>query len=198
MEEVQKFEKQEYRFYVRVRTFLGETAKAIHQDLVAYGGPDFVAYSTIAKWRKDFSEGRMDIEDKPRSGRPRTQITEDNINLIERLIEADPHSTYADLALDSQLSHGTIERIIQDHLQKKKVAARWVPHKLTLDQKQKRVEFCPKNLEKLESEQWRKYDIVTCDETWIYLRHIGRKQEYEVWVNKGQSPNTVPRRGNFE
>ncbi len=67
------------------------------------------------------------------------QITEDNINLIERLIEAEPHSTYADLVLDSQLSHSTIERIIQDHLQKKKVVARWVPHKLTLDRKQKRV-----------------------------------------------------------
>ncbi len=41
------------------------TAKIIHQDLVAYRGPDFVAYLTIGKWRKNFNEGRMDIEDKP-------------------------------------------------------------------------------------------------------------------------------------
>lgn len=191
-------EKRDYRFYIQVRTFFGDTPTAIHQDLVAFGGEKAVTYQTVLNGHKSFSKGIMDLEDVPRSGRPLTALTTENIDAIRGLIEDDPHATCDDLEAATQLLRGTIKTIIHDHLQKVKIASRWIPYKLTSEQKRKRVKICRENLEKLESCQWRLGDIVTGDETWIYFRQIGHKQSNYTWRNKGDAPNTVVRRENFE
>jgi histone-lysine N-methyltransferase SETMAR len=139
----------------------------------------------------------MDVEDKPRSGRPVTQTTTENIELVQSVIEADPHSTYDDIEAETLLSRGTIETIIHDHLKMKKVTSRWVPHNLTLEQKQERVRICQANLAKFQSGSWRLCDIITGDETWIYFKQIGRKASNACWINEGQNPNTVVRQGQY-
>ena len=78
---------------------------------------------------------------------------------------------------------------------KKKTASRWVPHKLTSKQKELRVQYCRENLKKLQSGAWRFCDIVTGDETWIYLRQIGKKMANTCWLNEG---GTVVRREIYE
>jgi len=49
----------------------------------------------------------------------------------------------------------------------KKIVSRWVPHKLTSQQKELQVQFCRENLKKLQSGAWRLCDIVIGEETWI-------------------------------
>lgn len=186
-------EKRDFRNYVKERTNLGEKPTPIHQDLVTLHGYQAPAYSTVARWSKLIRDGRMDIEDKPRSGCPVTQSTTENINLVRDIIEDDPHSTYDDIEGETLLSRGTIEIIIHEHLKMKKVASRWVPHNLTSKQKQERVRICKENLEKFQSGSWRLYDIITGDETWIYFRQTGRKASNACWINEGQSPNTIVR-----
>jgi len=112
----------------------------------------------------------MEIEDDPRSGRPASKITDENIELVWTIIDEDPHSTYDDIEAETSLSHGTIFRIIHEYLKKKKITSRWVPHELTPEQKHLRVKFCPENLKKFSNNSWRLCDIVTGDETWIYYR----------------------------
>ena len=187
-------EKEPYRFYIKTRTLLGIRATDIHQELTTVYGAQALCYSTVQKWSKFFREGNMQIEDEPRSGRPVTKATQENIDLVRRLIEEDPHSTYDDIEEQTELSSGTISRIIHDHLKLKKISSRWVPHDLTAEQKQLRVEFCRKNLRKLEEGAWRLCDIMTGDEIWIYLRQIGRKASNACWCGPGQSPGTVVRR----
>src|SRR5688572_15666694 len=114
-------EKQDYRIYVQERTNLGEKAIDIHRDLVTLHGHQAPTYSTIQKWSKQIRDGRMDIEDNPRSGRPVTATTTENIERVRTIIEEDPHSTYDDIEAQTLLSRGTIESIIHDHLRKKKV-----------------------------------------------------------------------------
>ena len=75
----------------------------------------------------------MEIEDDPRSGRPVSKITDENIELVRTIIDEDPHSTYDDIEAETLLSHGTIFRIIHEYLKKKKITSRWVPHELTLN-----------------------------------------------------------------
>lgn len=140
----------------------------------------------------------MDVEDEPRSGRPVTEKTQDNIQLIRTLIEEDPHSTYADLEAETSLSRGTIFTIIHEDLQMRKVSSRWVPHQLTQYQKQERVRICRENLARFASGSWRLSDIITGDETWIYYRQIGRKATNACWVSRGQSPTPLVRRDRFE
>ena len=62
----------------------------------------------------------MEIEDDPRSGRPASKITDENIELVWTIIDEDPHSTYDDIEAETSLSHGTIFRIIHEYLKKKK------------------------------------------------------------------------------
>jgi len=133
----------------------------------------------------------MELEDDPRSGRPISKATQENIDLVRQLIDEDPHSTYEDIEGETGLSHGTVFTIIHQHLQKQKISSRWVPHELTLEQKKLRVQICRENLKKFEQVTWRLCDILTCDETWIYLRQIGRKQSNACWRDKGQEPGTV-------
>jgi len=191
-------EKEHFRFYIQVRTSLGETPTAIHQDLITFGGEKAISYSTVLKWHKRFKDEKMDIEDEPRIGRPVSKVTEENIALVRSLIEEDPHSTYEDIQAVLPLSNWTIQTIIHEHLRLRKLTSRWVPHELTPDQKRKRVEFCEENLQRLQQEGFKLGDIITGDETWIYFRKIGRKKENAAWIEKGQKAKTVVRRAQHE
>jgi histone-lysine N-methyltransferase SETMAR len=191
-------EKEHYRFYIRTRTILGLNPTAIHEELTTAYGPKAISYSTVQQWAKFFREGNMEIEDDPRSGRPISATKPENIQAVQDVIDEDPHSSYEDIEAETQLSRGTIERIIHDHLRVRKLASRWVPHELTTDQKQLRVKICRENLEKFRNNSWRLCDILTGDETWIYHRQIGRKASNACWVAEGQSPGTVVRRSQHE
>lgn len=80
----------------------------------------------------------------------------------------------------------------------KKVTSRWVPHELSEKNRQDRVNICKENLAIYKSGPGRLCDILTGDETWIYLRQIARKSSNASWVGEGQSPNTVVKRDRFE
>jgi len=38
----------------------------------------------VFKWHKRFKEGKEDVEDDPRSGRPATSRTEENVKLVHQ------------------------------------------------------------------------------------------------------------------
>ena len=135
-------------------------------------GEAAVVYRTVAKWAELFRNGRESVEDDPRSGRSITEMTKANIEMIEQLIDNDPHITFDIMEEQTLLSRGTIERIIHECLGFRKVASRWVPHKLTTQNKQKRLDFAKAMLNKFNNNEWRLDQILTGDECWIYHRHL--------------------------
>ncbi|CAF1086736.1 unnamed protein product [Didymodactylos carnosus] len=163
------------RYYIKIRTRLGIDPTTIHEELTTALGPNAPSYRTVARWAKRFREGREDVNDEPRSGRPVSELTDENIELVRQFINNDPHSTYDDSTAETSLSHGTIERIIHECLKMRKVTSRWVPHQLTDEQKQERVRLCRENLTKFRGGSWRLCNIITGGETWIYYRQIGHK-----------------------
>ena len=56
-----------------------------------------------------FYKGREDVNDDPRSGRPVSELTDENTELVRQVISNDPHSTYDEIIAETSLSHGTIE-----------------------------------------------------------------------------------------
>ena len=195
-------EKELYRFYIKTHTLLGINASLIYEELTTVYGAQAISSSTVQRWSKYFREGKMEIEDDPRSGRSVSKITDkitdENIELVRTIIDEDPHSTNDDIEAETSLSHRTIFRIIHEYLKKKKITSRWVPHELTPEQKHLRVKFCRENLKKFSNNSWRLCDIVTGDETWIYYRQIGRKASNACWLDEDQSPGVVVRRGIHE
>ena len=102
------------RYYIKIRTILEIDPKTIHEELATALGPNAPSYPTVARWAKCFREGREDVNDYPRSGRPVSELTDENIELVRQVIINDPHSTYDEIIAETSLSHGTIERIIHD------------------------------------------------------------------------------------
>ncbi|CAM4823498.1 unnamed protein product [Rotaria magnacalcarata] len=165
-----------------VRTILGINPKAIHEELATALGPKAPSYPTVAEWAKRFREGREDVNDDPRSDRPVSVLTDENVEVVRQVINNDPHSTYDDIIAETFLSRGTIEQIIHNYLKMKKVTSRWIPHQLNDEQKQERVRLCCENLAKFRDDSWQ----------------IHHKSTNKTWIGDGESPRTIVRRREVE
>jgi len=190
-------EKIEYRAYIKIRALLGVSAQAITNELVLVHGDQAPKYSTVAKWAALFKDGRESLEDDPRSGRPQTTYTAENIEQVRAIIEENPHATHDIIEALTSINHFTINEIIHNALKKRKLASRWVPHELTDQNRKDRVEACKENLALFRNDPWRLCDIITGDESWFYLRQVGHKLANASWAGEGESPRVV-RRDRFE
>lgn len=191
-------EKFEYRAYIKTRALLGISATEITKDLTLVHGDQAPKYRTVAKWTALFKEGRDDLQDDPRSGRPITTHTEANIERVRQFIEEDPHSTYDIIEAELSICRSRLHEIIHDSLRIKKLASRWIPHELSDKNRRDRVEACRENLAKFSEGKWRLCDVITGDESWFYLRQIGHKSSNASWVPEGEFPRTIVRRDRFE
>ena len=190
------FEQPCQRFYTFMRHKLGDTAKQIFEDLHAVTGDSCAGKSTVYRWIKEFSDEKTSSTPSASRGPPISVRSEQTIASVKAHVEEDPHSTVRELSDTSGLSIGTVHKILHEHLHMKKMAARWVPHLLTDEQKKRRVD-CSRNL--LESFEpngpKRLYDVVTGDETWITFYGIPNKRCNSAWVGPGGDRPTVLRPG---
>ena len=76
----------------------GLTTKEIHADIVSTLGDDAPALSTVKKWAAEFMRRRESLEDDPRSGRPSTATTQENIDCIHQMVMNDRRLTISHLA----------------------------------------------------------------------------------------------------
>ena len=183
-----KMDNELYRYFVKIRTILEIDSKTIHEELVTALGPSALSYTTATRWARRFRQGREDVNDHPQSACPAlSQFTDENIELVRQVISNDPHSAYDKIIAETSLSHGTIQRIIHDCLKMKQLTSRWVSH-------QQRVKLRRENLEKFQNGSWRRCDIITDGETWIYHRQIHRKSENASWLDEGELTTTVVHR----
>jgi len=81
---------------------------------------------------KRFSEDQEELEDEPRSGRPVTETTSENIEQVPLIIDDDPCVTIEEIQEQTGLSYGTTQRIITDHLQLTEITACYLPKELTV------------------------------------------------------------------
>ena len=72
----------EQRINVKVCYKLGKTATETHAMLVQLYRTDAVSRKCVYDWFKHFREGTETVDDEPRSGRPPTSVTTDNIEQV--------------------------------------------------------------------------------------------------------------------
>ena len=84
----------------------------------------------VYNWYGDFKHGRRtDVSDLPKPGRTRSVTTEDNKEMIRKLIlESEGMGT--DLLYETQLLESGLLRILKE-INAKKIKSRWVSHELT-------------------------------------------------------------------
>ena len=64
----------------------------IHDEMTAVLGQHSVSYSTVKKWVAHF-KCNSSTDDEPRSGRPSTSVSDDNITKAEAIVQSDRRVT---------------------------------------------------------------------------------------------------------
>lgn len=186
MEENTKIEQ---RVVIKFLTKFGKGPSEIEADLRKVYGESTLPSSTIKRWAAEFKRGRENFEDDPRSGRPSTAVTDENVAKIEQLVRSDRRIKIKEIEREVPISHGSIVSILHGQLNLSKVCARWVPRLLTREQKEIRSTMSLELMHKFD------YDpndfcvrIVTGDESWIYWYDPETKEMSKQWVTKGSKP----------
>ena len=107
----------EFRAAIKFICKESHAAKKIYDRLCVVYGDCAPSYSTVTtRWSNEFQRGRESLEDDPRSGRPSDAVNPSVIAAVEKLIRDDRRIKVLDIAKTMQISCGSMETIIHDHL----------------------------------------------------------------------------------
>ncbi|UYV74404.1 hypothetical protein LAZ67_11003429 [Cordylochernes scorpioides] len=129
---------------------------------VAYGEAT-LDRSNVYRWYKMFSEGREDVNDEERAGRPSTSTTDEKINE------------------DLNISIGSCHSIFINDLGMRRVAAKFVPKLLNCDQKQHRMNIANEMLDSVRDDPNLLQRVITGDEAWVYGYDVETKTQSSQW-----------------
>ncbi|XP_011069097.1 PREDICTED: putative uncharacterized protein FLJ37770 [Acromyrmex echinatior] len=113
-----------------------------------------------------FSEGREDVNDEERAGRPSTS-TDENIDEVKKIVLANRRITVREVAEDLNISIGSCHSIFTNDLVMRRVA-KFVPKLLNFDQKQHRINIAKELLDSVRDDPNVLQKIITGDESWVY------------------------------
>ncbi|UYV72842.1 hypothetical protein LAZ67_10000956 [Cordylochernes scorpioides] len=153
-----------------------------------------------------FSEGREDVNDEWRAGRPSTSTTDEKINEVEKMILANRRITVREVAEDSNISIGSCHSIFINVLGMRRVAAKFVSKILNCDQKQHRMNIANEMLDSVRDDPNSLQRVITGDEAGVVhheflpqgrtvnkeyylqvmrnLREAIRQKRPDLWKNK--------------
>jgi len=95
--------------------------------------------TVVCKWVKRFSEGRENVTDEERSGRPATSRTEENNGKVCQIVRENCWLTVRTIAEQVNMDRETVRKILTEDLDMRNVCAKLVPKELAKEQKQRRV-----------------------------------------------------------
>ena len=105
-------------------------------------GEDVMGRTQLFQWHKKFKEGREDLADDARSGRPSTSWHDDNIKRVKEFVRSDRRLMVRMIAEELTINKSTVWSIIFENLGMRKVCAKMVPKLLSDEQKERRLVVC--------------------------------------------------------
>nr|APL98289.1 putative DD34D transposase [Bactrocera tryoni] len=160
---------------------LGKTFTETFQMMKKVYGDQCLSRSNVHEWFKRFQEGREDLCDDQKSGRPKSVITQNNIEKVQEFIKNEPKSSLRYMEMELNITKDSIHRILIDKLGLRKVCSKFVPHKLTEEQKLLRIQHCKDLIKESRKDINYKYSIVTGDETWCFQYDPETKRQSAEW-----------------
>lgn len=185
----------EWRFYIQTRAKLGVAPKEIHGELEAAWPGSCPSYEMVKTWCRRFKEdSTATCSSLPRSGRPLSVTTDENVTLISQMIEEDSRLTVREIADSMDMSLDRVHNILTNILQKRYVCAKWVPHLLTAENKQQRMEKAQVILDMFGDRGTVPTNrVITGDESWFYKYQCHSKQQNMSWLSPGEPRPHVAR-----
>lgn len=90
----------------------------------------------IKFWYRRFKLGQKSVESDPRSGRPSTSRTPENIERVQVAIKRNQRLTVRELAEDLAIPRTIVSEILTDDLCLKRVGSKFVPRTVSQEQKE--------------------------------------------------------------
>lgn len=144
-----------------------DSIQETYQKMQRAYGTHCPSESLVRKWFKEFEDGRIDVYDLPRSGRPKLF---EKVDEVKKVIDEFPFASCRYIAHIINIDKNTVKRILIEDLHMKKVLFRWVPNNLTESQKKMRVELSAQLLSLLNSFSMNQIKkVITADESWFFL-----------------------------
>jgi len=144
-------------------------------------GDNAMSQSKAFLWYKHFKDGQTSVDDDEHSGRPSISTTPENIAKVCEGILADCRQTIHDVCEIVGLSYGTVQRILVDSLNTRRISARFVPRLLSDDQKALSISVCRELRQQARDDPNFISNVITSDETWVYGYDPEAKQQSSQW-----------------
>ena len=120
------------KFLVHLRKTPTEALKLLQEVY----GDDTISRTRLFEWHRRFKEGREEVEDNHRSGRPSTSRTDENVERVKQNVRNDRRLTVIMIADEFGMNSERVWRIITEDLGMRKICAKMVPRLLNERQKE--------------------------------------------------------------
>jgi len=154
------------RSFVVLCSHLGESSELIKNKLTILFGDKAPKKTFIYTWMNAINDGRNSFNDEPRSGRPvkHTELRE----IVQKIIEEEPFQSTRSISSQLGVNRESIRYILKEELNLRKFTCKYVPHILTPERRENRINCAMKMLETMKNDRAFK-NIVTGDEAWFFL-----------------------------
>ncbi|XP_065294868.1 protein GVQW3-like [Dermacentor albipictus] len=161
-------EQLEQRYNVKFCQKLAKSQVETVRKIQTAFGDDAVSSTQIKEWYNWFKDGRKSMESEQRSGRPSTYRNDQVIAEVNAVVMRDRRVTMREIAEEVGIGTFSAHSIMTEHLAMKRVAAKFVPKLLTVEQKQLRLEVSQDMLDSTNSDPGFMNTIIAGDESWVY------------------------------
>jgi hypothetical protein len=126
---------------------------------------------------KHFTDGQTSVNDNECSERPSTSTTPENIAKVHKAILADCRQTIHDVCEIVELSYRTVQHILADNLNMRRISAKFVPRLLSDDLKAHCISVGRELKQQTRDDPNFISNIITGYETWVYGYDPDTKQQ---------------------
>ncbi|XP_058280505.1 protein GVQW3 isoform X3 [Hylobates moloch] len=131
----------EQRISIKFCVKLNKSASETHHLLKEAYGDEVMSRARVFDWHKRFKEGREDVRDDARSGRPVTHRTDDNIQKVKDLVCSNRQLTVRMMAEELHLDKETVRLILKENLNMRKISAKVISGVLKGEPKPQKLDF---------------------------------------------------------
>jgi len=172
---------EDQRAFIKCHMLLGDSAVDIYRMLQRIARSRALSHTTVYDLYNQFQAGnRTHTDRRSGPGAPRTQATEEKLNQLKILVHEQNDLTEDEMAIELQVSKGTIANMIKE-IGAKKVSAKWIPHQLNLGNKQTRIDICEDHLRMYEASTDMLDRIIALDESYLRSYDPEDKQAAKRW-----------------
>ncbi len=179
---------QDQRAFIKCHVLLGTPASEVCRMLATIARSNAYSERQVYRLYNEFKEcKRLSCEDATHEGRPCSSTDEEHEERLRELLNEDKNWSTDELTLSLGISKSSTLRLL-NKIEAQKVASRWVPYNLTLEQKQMRVNISTEHLIRFRSDPDMLDRIIAIDETWIRSYDPKDPQSSREWRLPGQKP----------